>query len=227
MRRLRPSSSNPIDRAAMAIRPTISQFSPNVSNLPPAPARRPFGMPGPVNPCRLDFALYGHPRGHASGHSRDASNPSIVSVHFRATIPPQFMVESVGFWTEAMRFHGSLNLSMVVRYREKLRHFVTRANPPEQSPEATRKRALLDQLRSQGISDERVLAALERVPRAFFLEDEQSEAAWENVALSIPCHQTISQPLVVALMTQALELDGIGARAGNRNRFRVPGGDPG
>jgi len=49
---------------------------------------------------------------------------------------------------------------------------------------------------------------MEHVPRSFFLDDDQQASAWENIALSISCQQTISQPLVVALMTQALELDG-------------------
>ncbi len=47
-----------------------------------------------------------------------------------------------------------------------------------------------------------------RVPRAFFLDSELAAEAWRNVALAIPHQQTISQPFVVALMTQALALDG-------------------
>ncbi len=46
------------------------------------------------------------------------------------------------------------------------------------------------------------------VPREQFVEHELRLAAWENVALAIPHGQTISQPFVVALMTQALALDG-------------------
>lgn len=71
-----------------------------------------------------------------------------------------------------------------------------------------RKRTLLRALRRQGITNERVLDAMDRVPREFFVEAEQVESAWDNTALAIPHRQTISQPFVVALMTQALELAG-------------------
>ena len=86
--------------------------------------------------------------------------------------------------------------------------FVTGQFPPEQPIDRERKRALLEQLRRQGIADERVLEALYQVPRALFVEPELAESAWENTALTIPHRQTISQPFVVALMTQALELTG-------------------
>ena len=80
--------------------------------------------------------------------------------------------------------------------------------PLEQPIELKRKRALIEQLRQQGISDERVLEALHRVPRRFFVDAELADSAWENTALAIPHRQTISQPFVVALMTQELELAG-------------------
>jgi protein-L-isoaspartate(D-aspartate) O-methyltransferase len=78
----------------------------------------------------------------------------------------------------------------------------------EEPDEINRKRHLLEQLMHQGITDERVLDALNRIPRAYFVEPELAESAWENTALAIPHRQTISQPFVVALMTQALELTG-------------------
>lgn len=68
--------------------------------------------------------------------------------------------------------------------------------------------ALLAELRRQGIRDERVLAALERIPRDRFVESNCKDSAWANIALGIPCGQTISQPFVVALMTLSLELSG-------------------
>lgn len=71
-----------------------------------------------------------------------------------------------------------------------------------------RKLSLLASLRREGIDDERVLAALERIPRTYFVDPELRDAAWENVALAIPQGQTISQPFVVALMSQALALTG-------------------
>jgi protein-L-isoaspartate(D-aspartate) O-methyltransferase len=76
---------------------------------------------------------------------------------------------------------------------------------PSPGPEVHR---LLRELRQQGIHDERVLAALERVPRHRFVAESQAAHAWENVALPIGSGQTISQPYIVAIMTQALRLQG-------------------
>jgi protein-L-isoaspartate(D-aspartate) O-methyltransferase len=64
---------------------------------------------------------------------------------------------------------------------------------------------LVLELRRAGIRDHRVLAAIERVPRERFVPPAFADQAWENVALPIGHGQTISQPLVVALMTEALE----------------------
>jgi protein-L-isoaspartate(D-aspartate) O-methyltransferase len=64
---------------------------------------------------------------------------------------------------------------------------------------------LLMELRGLGITDARTLGAIERVPRDAFVPAAFKDQAWENVALPIGHAQTISQPLVVALMTQALE----------------------
>ena len=68
--------------------------------------------------------------------------------------------------------------------------------------------ALLAELRRQGIRDERVLGALGRVPRDRFVPEEHRAEAWANAALPIGAGQTISQPFVVALMTEALALRG-------------------
>ena len=72
-----------------------------------------------------------------------------------------------------------------------------------QAPKVLR---LLMELRGLGITDARVLGALERVRREAFVPAAFRDQAWENVALPIGQAQTISQPLVVALMTQALEV---------------------
>jgi protein-L-isoaspartate(D-aspartate) O-methyltransferase len=61
-------------------------------------------------------------------------------------------------------------------------------------------------LRRRGIRDEAVLAAMERVPREKFLPPELADEAYVDTALPIDCHQTISQPTIVAMMTEALEL---------------------
>lgn len=65
-----------------------------------------------------------------------------------------------------------------------------------------------DQLQRRGIIAERVLTAMERVPRERFVERGQEDQAYEDRALAIDCDQTISQPFIVGLMTQALELAG-------------------
>lgn len=65
---------------------------------------------------------------------------------------------------------------------------------------------LLMELRRQGVADTAVLSALERIPREVFVARPFLDQAWENTALPIACAQTISQPLVVGLMTQALEV---------------------
>ncbi len=62
-------------------------------------------------------------------------------------------------------------------------------------------------LRDAGIHDERVLAVMERTPRDIFVPATFGEHCWDNVALPIGHAQTISQPFVVAAMTQALELN--------------------
>lgn len=74
-------------------------------------------------------------------------------------------------------------------------------------PEAARA-ALLTSLRAGGVSDSVVLSAIEKTPRDLFVPDLFAERAWEDSALPIACGQTISQPLIVGLMTQALELEG-------------------
>jgi protein-L-isoaspartate(D-aspartate) O-methyltransferase len=60
-----------------------------------------------------------------------------------------------------------------------------------------------EQLRPHGVTDERVLRAMTEVPREEFLPPRLRSHAYEDRALAIACGQTISQPLVVALMTQA------------------------
>jgi len=69
------------------------------------------------------------------------------------------------------------------------------------------KAQLIDELRRE-IRDERVLAAIARVPREAFLPEEMRHLAYENRPLPIGGGQTISQPTIVALMTEALQLGG-------------------
>lgn len=70
--------------------------------------------------------------------------------------------------------------------------------------EAERKMRFLFQLRSRGVTDPRVLEAMERIDRGLFVRGQFADRAYEDTPLPIPCGQTISQPSVVGLMTQAL-----------------------
>jgi len=65
---------------------------------------------------------------------------------------------------------------------------------------------LIMQLRNSGIRDTLVLSAIEQVPREMFVEETFRDHAYDDTALPIPQGQTISQPTIVAAMTQALEL---------------------
>ncbi|HOS77224.1 MAG TPA: protein-L-isoaspartate(D-aspartate) O-methyltransferase [Syntrophales bacterium] len=71
-----------------------------------------------------------------------------------------------------------------------------------------RKRMVETQLRSRGIRDERVLKALEAIPRHLFVDEALRDQAYFDHPLPIDAGQTISQPYIVALMTAALELRG-------------------
>ena len=66
---------------------------------------------------------------------------------------------------------------------------------------------LIMQLRRRGIRDNNVLRAIERVPRDLFVDPEWADYAYRDEPLPIACGQTISQPFVVAFMTERLELD--------------------
>ena len=65
---------------------------------------------------------------------------------------------------------------------------------------------LVDELRRQGITDARVLDVIARTPRELFVDAPFVDSAYSNTALPIACGQTISQPYVVAYITQQLEL---------------------
>ncbi|XXK32407.1 protein-L-isoaspartate(D-aspartate) O-methyltransferase [Rhodobacteraceae bacterium nBUS_24] len=73
--------------------------------------------------------------------------------------------------------------------------------------EAERKMQFLFALRSKGVTDTRVLSAMEKIDRGLFVRGLFAERAYEDMPLPIACGQTISQPSVVGLMTQALDLN--------------------
>jgi len=72
---------------------------------------------------------------------------------------------------------------------------------------SNKKLSLLAELRRAGITDERVLKAVESVPREMFVPPTFQDRAYENVPLPIGRAQTISQPYIVALMTEQLQLE--------------------
>lgn len=72
---------------------------------------------------------------------------------------------------------------------------------------AARKIRLLMSLRRSGVTDASVLGAIERIPRELFVPATFQDRAWDDTPLPIGHGQTISQPLVVAMMTEALKLD--------------------
>ena len=71
----------------------------------------------------------------------------------------------------------------------------------------TRMARLILALRSQGVTDPKVLGAVERIPRDLFVPELFQDRSWEDSALPIACGQTISQPFIVGLMTQALRVE--------------------
>src|ERR1700692_2266197 len=75
----------------------------------------------------------------------------------------------------------------------------TSQNPPE-------KMMFQLNLRRRGISDQTVLRAMEEIPRDIFVEASDRADAWRDSALGIACGQTISQPFVVAYMTEQLQI---------------------
>ncbi len=79
--------------------------------------------------------------------------------------------------------------------------------PPDDEEQRRRRRQMIEtQLRRQGIADAAVLAAMERVPRHWFVPSEALDEAYADKPLPLDIESTISQPYIVGLMTQALAL---------------------
>ena len=72
--------------------------------------------------------------------------------------------------------------------------------------EDIRKVQLIMSLRNQGVRDQRVLEAIERVPRQLFVPEAFADQSYADQALPIACGQTISQPFIVAFMTDRLKV---------------------
>lgn len=79
-------------------------------------------------------------------------------------------------------------------------------NDEEDITDATRKMQFLYALRSKGVTDARVLNAMEQIDRGPFIRGLFASRAYEDMPLPIACGQTISQPSVVGLMSQALQV---------------------
>ena len=79
---------------------------------------------------------------------------------------------------------------------------------PETDYEVKRRHMVAEQIVGRELTDPRLLAAFESVPRQLFVLDEQRPHAYEDHALPIGFGQTISQPYIAALMTNLLELNG-------------------
>ena len=70
-----------------------------------------------------------------------------------------------------------------------------------------REKMVDEQIRKRGVKDKRVLEVMRKVPRHLFVDPDSMNAAYEDNAMPIQCDQTISQPYIVALMTELLELN--------------------
>ncbi|WP_291735460.1 protein-L-isoaspartate(D-aspartate) O-methyltransferase, partial [Leisingera sp. F5] len=73
-------------------------------------------------------------------------------------------------------------------------------------PDPETKMQFLFSVRSRGVTEQRVLEAIEAIDRGMFVRGIFSERAYEDVPLPIACGQTISQPSIVGMMTQALQI---------------------
>ena len=70
-----------------------------------------------------------------------------------------------------------------------------------------REKMVDEQIRRRGVKDKRVLEVMRKVPRHLFVDSDSMDVAYEDNAMPIECDQTISQPYIVALMTEQLELN--------------------
>ena len=88
-----------------------------------------------------------------------------------------------------------------------MRRILEAMTGPSRDPENARAAMVEHQLRDRGVKDERVLAAMGAIPRESFVPDASRRDAYADGALPIEVGQTISQPLMVAKMTERLEVE--------------------
>ena len=131
--------------------------------------------------------------------------------------------------------HGSLDAGRLRSADARHRHRAARADGRRQGRAAreralaravidARRRMVEQQLVGRDIRDERVLEAMERVPRELFVPEELRGRAYDDAALPIGSGQTISQPAMVALICELLALARRRARPRRRHRLGLPGG---
>ncbi len=87
-----------------------------------------------------------------------------------------------------------------------------------------RERMVETQIAARGVHDEGVLEAMRKVPRHLFVDEALRDQAYSDHPLPIAENQTISQPYIVALMTESLELNGAEKVLEIRNGLRLPVG---
>src|SRR5262245_30298585 len=103
----------------------------------------------------------------------------------------------------------SFILCSAVAYLLPLHAWNSRCAIADEDSLARQRAAMVERdLRQRGIKDERVLAAMASLPRHLFVPERQRASAYEDRPLPIGDGQTISQPYIVALMTELLELRG-------------------
>ena len=113
-------------------------------------------------------------------------------------------MERRSFWTAVLALPSTLG--MLGSCREG--SVQTKAENREDGYREERERMVVEQLEARGIRDARVLAAMRKVPRHRFVHASEAAHAYEDRPLAIGHGQTISQPYIVAFMSQALELSG-------------------
>ena len=101
------------------------------------------------------------------------------------------------------------------------------AQPGAHDFAAEREQMVAEQLAARGIRSAAVLAAMRRIPRELFMPAGQQHSAYSDGAQPIDCLQTISQPYMVARMTELLELTPERNVLEIGHRLRLPDGDPG
>ena len=101
----------------------------------------------------------------------------------------------------------TLVLVIVLVWQPHVSHPDRREKPRVEEREEERARMVREQIAARDVTDTRVLDAMRHVPRHFFVPDEYASSAYSDCPLPIGRGQTISQPFIVAFMTELLEVE--------------------